>query len=52
MEGSVATWLSEQVDPAGTVLATDINIDFLADLKQANLEFRRHDILAEDHEYV
>jgi 2-polyprenyl-3-methyl-5-hydroxy-6-metoxy-1,4-benzoquinol methylase len=42
--GSIARWLAEQVGPAGSVLATDIDTRFLDDLQMPNLEVRRHDI--------
>jgi SAM-dependent methyltransferase len=42
--GSVATWLCEQVGPTGRVVATDINIQFLQDIKRSNFEAKRHDI--------
>jgi SAM-dependent methyltransferase len=42
--GSVANWLCAQVGPTGRVVATDINIQFLQDIKHANFESRRHDI--------
>jgi len=48
--GSVAFWLAEHVHPGGTVLATDLETDFLeteAD-RHPGLEVLRHDITAED----
>lgn len=42
--GSVATWLCEQVGPTGRVVATDINVQFLREIKRSNFEFRQHDI--------
>lgn len=42
--GGVARWLSGQVGSDGRVVATDIDLRFLADLKADNLEVRRHDI--------
>jgi len=42
--GSVAAWLCEQVGPAGRVVATDINIQLLQDIKLTNFEAIRHDI--------
>jgi SAM-dependent methyltransferase len=42
--GSVASWLSEQVGPTGRVVATDIDIRWLKDLKLANLETLTHDL--------
>jgi SAM-dependent methyltransferase len=43
--GSVARILAELVGPTGHVVASDIDIDYLADLKAPNLETRRIDIL-------
>lgn len=44
---SMARWLSEQVGPAGRVLAVDIDLRFVdAAAALGNLEFRRHDIAA------
>jgi SAM-dependent methyltransferase len=48
--GTVAFWLAEHVRPDGTVLATDLETDFLeseAD-RHTGLEVLRHDITAED----
>jgi SAM-dependent methyltransferase len=46
--GVVATWLSDRVGPSGRVVATDIDTRFLDTLPpRANLEVRRHDIVAE-----
>ena len=42
--GSVATWLCGQVEPTGRVVATDINIQFLQDIKHSNFESKQHDI--------
>ena len=42
--GSVARWLSEQVGPTGRVVATDIDIRWLKDIKLANVEALTHDI--------
>jgi SAM-dependent methyltransferase len=43
--GSVASWLSERVGPAGRVVVTDIDTRFLETLKLPNLEVRRHNIV-------
>jgi len=48
--GSIADWLCRRVGPSGQVLATDIDTRFLDALDQANLEVRRHDIVAEELE--
>ena len=42
--GSIATWLSERVGPAGRVVVTDVETRFLDALERPNLEVRRHDI--------
>jgi SAM-dependent methyltransferase len=46
--GSIAHWLSEQVSPRGSVVATDLETDALAHLNAANVEVIRHDILTEE----
>jgi SAM-dependent methyltransferase len=48
--GAVAVWLAQQVIPGGTVLATDLETDFLAAEadRYPGLEVLRHDITAED----
>jgi SAM-dependent methyltransferase len=45
-EGSIARWLARQVG-GGTVVATDINTDFLTGLDAGNVEIVRHDISAD-----
>ena len=45
--GSIASWLSERVGPAGRVVVTDINTRFLDSLKRPNLEVCRHDIVSD-----
>jgi len=47
--GSVAFWLSEQVAPTGTVIATDLETDFLASEASGRrcLEVLRHDLMAD-----
>jgi len=42
--GSVAAWLCEQVGSTGRVVATDINIQLLQEIKMPNFEAIRHDI--------
>jgi SAM-dependent methyltransferase len=44
--GSIAAWMSERVHPAGRVVATDIDLRFLAPIQREGLEVRRHDIVA------
>ena len=43
--GSIARILAELVGPTGHVVASDIDIGYLADLKAPNLETRRIDVL-------
>ena len=45
--GSVARWLAEQVGASGRVLATDLDLRFLADDGRGNLEVQRHNILTD-----
>jgi hypothetical protein len=45
--GSVARWLCRQVGATGHVTATDIDIRFLQEIEEPNLEVQRHDITAE-----
>jgi len=46
--GSVARWLCAQVGATGHVTATDIDIRFLEQIHEPNLQARQHDITAED----
>jgi SAM-dependent methyltransferase len=48
--GSVAFWLAERVAPNGVVVATDLEIDFLAAYARATacLEVIRHDVTTEE----
>ena len=46
--GSIATWLSDRVGPEGSVLATDLDTKWVAELSQPNLEVRVHDLLEDD----
>ena len=46
--GSIARWMAERAGPAGSVLATDIDIDTLQDSARPNLEVKRHDIVNEE----
>jgi SAM-dependent methyltransferase len=48
--GSIARWLCEQVGPEGRVVATDIEVDFLEPLTEANLEVRCHNIVSDELE--
>ena len=41
--GSLARWLADAVGPDGSVLATDVDLQFVGD-QPANVEVRRHDI--------
>lgn len=45
--GSVASWLRQQVGDTGHVVATDIETKWLEPLAAANLEVRRHDVVAD-----
>ena len=45
--GSIARWMSDRVGATGHVLVTDLNTRFLDDITAANVEVRRHDILAD-----
>lgn len=45
--GTITRWLSDRVGSAGYVLTTDIDTRFLATVGRANVEVRRHDILAD-----
>src|SRR3972149_3559679 len=44
--GSVTRWLCRQVGATGHVTATDIDIRFLQEIEEPNLEVQRHDITA------
>jgi len=48
--GSVAVWLAERVNPGGTVVATDLETDFLESeaVNHPGLEVLRHDITSQD----
>jgi SAM-dependent methyltransferase len=48
--GSITRWLCQRVGPSGTVVATDVETDFLEQLDEPNLEVRRHDITVDDLE--
>jgi SAM-dependent methyltransferase len=45
--GSIAHWLAERVG-AGEVLATDIDLRFLGEIRHPRLAVRRHDVVAEE----
>ena len=45
--GSIARWLAEQVGPAGSVLATDIDPRFIPPSQLGHLEVGRHDVTAD-----
>ena len=46
--GSIAAWLCDRVGPDGGVLATDLDTRWVAELSQANLEIRVHDLVEDD----
>ncbi len=48
--GSIAQWLCGVVGTAGRVVATDLDVRALEQLKEANLEIRQHDIVKEELE--
>jgi SAM-dependent methyltransferase len=48
--GSVVRWLSERVGLAGRVVAADLDLRFLGDLRGPNVEVRRCDITQDDIE--
>lgn len=43
--GSIVRWLSHEVGPTGSVLATDIDIRLLDQIEEPNVEVRTHDIV-------
>ena len=45
--GTVARWMAEQVGPTGHVVATDLDVRFLAPLAEQGIEVRRHDIASD-----
>lgn len=44
--GSIAAWMAERVKPLGRVVATDVDLRFLASIEQEGLEVRRHDVVS------
>jgi len=46
--GSVARWLAARVGPAGSVLATDVDLRFAETGGASNLELRRHDVVKDE----
>jgi SAM-dependent methyltransferase len=42
--GSITRWLSDVAGPAGRVIATDLQLGFLAEIDAPNVEVLRHDI--------
>ncbi|GLF92993.1 methyltransferase domain-containing protein [Streptomyces yaizuensis] len=46
--GTIAAWMADQVGPRGHVLATDINLSFLSDLRRPNLSVRELDVLTDE----
>ena len=45
--GTITRWISDRVGPRGYVLTTDVDTRFLQTVGLANVEVRRHDILAD-----
>jgi SAM-dependent methyltransferase len=45
--GSIARWLAERVGPSGSVVATDVDLQFAGE-PPANVELRQHDITTDD----
>jgi ubiquinone/menaquinone biosynthesis C-methylase UbiE len=45
--GTMTRWLSERVGPAGSIVTTDIDTRHLQQLRLANVEVRRHDVLTD-----
>jgi SAM-dependent methyltransferase len=48
--GSIAAWLCQYVGPTGSVVATDLDIRYLAAIEAPNLEARQHDIVRDELE--
>jgi SAM-dependent methyltransferase len=43
--GSIVRWLAKQVGPSGAVVATDLNLSWVAETLATNVELRVHDIV-------
>jgi SAM-dependent methyltransferase len=48
--GSISQWLAERVGPGGVAVASDMDLQYVAGMKAANLEIRRLNILEDDVE--
>ena len=48
--GSIAEWLCRRVEPAGCVVATDVNTRYLETLDFPQLETLKHDVVTDDLE--
>jgi SAM-dependent methyltransferase len=46
--GSIALWLADRVAPAGHVVASDIDVSYIAHLQRPGLEVRQIDILSDE----
>lgn len=46
--GSIARWLADRVGPSGHVVATDLELTFVGDLDEPNLEVHRQDVLVDE----
>lgn len=42
--GTISRWLADRVGPEGSVVATDLETDFLEEITAPNVEVRRHDV--------
>ena len=45
--GTLTRWLAERVGPGGSILTTDLDTRHLQQLRLANVEVRRHDVLTD-----
>jgi 2-polyprenyl-3-methyl-5-hydroxy-6-metoxy-1,4-benzoquinol methylase len=48
--GSIAQWLCGAVGATGRVVATDLDVRALSELREGNLEVRRHDVVTDELE--
>jgi len=45
--GTIAAWMADRVGPAGRVVATDVDTQFINGLRRSNLEILQHDVTRE-----